>query len=344
MTRRTTAALLVTLVTLGAAGTAAAILGREKEPEPTPDGPAATTTVRRQTLAEQIKIDGSLGYGDPAPMRSGATGTVTWLPKETATIRPGGTLLRVDNRPVVLLGGVLPLYRPLAPGTEGPDVRQFERNLRAFGYDGFTVDDEYTASTAQAVRRWQERLGLPRTGTVTTSWAVVAPGSIRIAELKVRIGDPGTGAVLTYTGTAAVVTVKAPAADAAWAAPGVKVSVALPGGKQASGKVKHVGARATGAEGEDPTVPVTIALTGRPDTGGPRESPVEVTYTGRQRNDVLTVPVPALLALADGGYGLQVVENGTSRYLAVQVGMFAEGRAEVSGSGLAEGMTVGMPA
>ncbi|GLW27445.1 peptidoglycan-binding protein [Actinoplanes regularis] len=342
MTRRT-AVLLITLATLGGAGTAAVFLSRGKEPAPASERPAAITTVRRQTLAEQIKIDGNLGYGEPVPMRSGATGTVTWLPKEGATVSRGGTVVRVDDRPVVLLNGVLPLYRPLAPGTEGQDVLQFERNLSALGHGGFTVDDQYTASTAAAVRSWQKRLGLPRTGTVTTSWAIVAPGTIRIAELKARIGDPGTGAFLSYTGAGPVVTVKAPAADAAWAEPGAKVSVALPGGKRVSGRVRHVGTKVTGAQGEDPTVPVTISLTGHPDTGDPHESPVEVTYTGRKRDNVLTVPVPALLALADGGYGLQVVEGGTSRYLSVHVGMFAEGRVEVSGTGLAEGMTVGMP-
>ena len=42
-------------------------------------------------------------------------------------------------------------------------------------------------------------------------------------------------------------------------------------------------------------------------------------------------------------YGVQVVEDGLPRYLAVKVGMFAGGRAEVSGAGLTDGMTVGMP-
>jgi hypothetical protein len=38
-----------------------------------------------------------------------------------------------------------------------------------------------------------------------------------------------------------------------------------------------------------------------------------------------------------------VVEGSTWRYLPVKVGMFADGRAEVSGAGLAADMTVGMP-
>jgi len=331
-------AAVAAVVTLGAT---ALVLRDRDDPPPAAAGPPATTTVRRQTLAESVTVDGELGYGAPVPMKSSATGTVTWLPKEGSTIKRGGTVLRADNQRVVLVNGVLPIYRPLSPGVEGPDVLQFERNLEALGYDGFTVDDEYTSATADAVRRWQKKLKLPRTGTVDTSWVLVATGTIRVAELKVRVGDPATGPVLTYTGAGSVVVVDAKADDAGWATPGAKVSVALPDGKKAAGTVRHVGAKATAKDGDDPTVPVTIALK---NPGALRESPVEVTYTGEQRKNVLTVPVAALLALAEGGYGLQVVENGASRYLPVKVGMFADGRAEVSGAGLADGMTVGMPA
>ena len=54
------------------------------------------------------------------------------------------------------------------------------------------------------------------------------------------------------------------------------------------------------------------------------------------------VPVGALLALAEGGYGLQVVGGGTPGVIAVTTGLFADGRVEVSGPDLREGMTVGM--
>ena len=59
---------------------------------------------------------------------------------------------------------------------------------------------------------------------------------------------------------------------------------------------------------------------------------------------MLTVPVAALVALREGGYGVEVVEGDQPRIVAVKTGLFANGRVEVTGDGLAEGMKVGMPA
>jgi multidrug efflux pump subunit AcrA (membrane-fusion protein) len=70
---------------------------------------------------------------------------------------------------------------------------------------------------------------------------------------------------------------------------------------------------------------------------------VNVTFTAAERKDVLTVPIVALVALAEGGYGVEVVEGSRSLYVKVTTGLFANGRVEVTGEGLREGMTVGTP-
>jgi membrane fusion protein, multidrug efflux system len=71
---------------------------------------------------------------------------------------------------------------------------------------------------------------------------------------------------------------------------------------------------------------------------------VTVTLTASSASDVLAVPVAALLALAEGGYGLEVVQDGVGRVVAVQTGVFADGKVEVSGDGVVEGAVVGVPA
>ncbi|MBL8596355.1 MAG: hypothetical protein JNL14_01305, partial [Devosia sp.] len=61
------------------------------------------------------------------------------------------------------------------------------------------------------------------------------------------------------------------------------------------------------------------------------------------REDVLSVPVAALLARPEGGFAVEAVDDGQSLLVAVTTGLFAAGRVEVSGEGIAEGMLVGVP-
>jgi membrane fusion protein, multidrug efflux system len=58
---------------------------------------------------------------------------------------------------------------------------------------------------------------------------------------------------------------------------------------------------------------------------------------------VLAVPVTALLALASGGYAVEVPEGEGTRLVAVEVGLAADGWVGVSGDGLRTGTTVVVP-
>ncbi len=358
-TRRRRALLVgAALVTFAVAGAATLGLGGRGEgaPDPARTGPAATATVTRQTLVKAVTLAGVLGYGRATPLTSTATGTVTWLPEVGATVARGGVLLRADEQPVLLLYGFLPMYRPLTVDTEGADVRQFERNLAALGYTGFTVDEEFSASTARAVRRWQRDLDLPETGTVDRERVVYAPDRVRIAERLVRVGAAATGDVLSYTGRTRLVTVSAEPGEASWATKGARVTVRLPTGTSVPGQVSAVGTPAAGVGGDQPAasaqqsgagagqVEVTISVADQKALGVLSGAPVDVRYVAQERKNVLTVPVDALLALAEGGYGLEVVEAGQPRIVPVKPGMFADGRVEVTGDGLTEGLVVGVPA
>ncbi|RZT81623.1 multidrug efflux pump subunit AcrA (membrane-fusion protein) [Micromonospora violae] len=315
--------------------------------------PPATATVTRQTLADSETADGELGYGTTRTATAKLSGTITGLAATGSTVRRGKALYLVDNEEVVLLYGGLPAYRTLAPGVEGADVAQFERNLEALGYTGFTVDDEYTGATADAVREWQEDLGLPETGRVEPGRIVYADREVRVASQIADVGDltqPGQ-AVLTYTGTSRVVTVELDVDDQRLAKRDAKVSVKLPDGRAVAGTISTVETvvqpGSTGANGQsgdaETKIEVTVAVTDPKALTGFDQASADVTFTVAERRDVLTVPVAALLALAEGGYGVQVVEGGASRILAVTTGLFADGRVEVTGTGVTEGATVVMP-
>jgi membrane fusion protein, multidrug efflux system len=310
--------------------------------------PPESAKVTRQTLVDSQTEQGELGHGAAAALSGRIAGTVTALPATGATVNRGQALYRVDNTPVVLLYGSLPAYRALAPGTEGEDVTQFEENLRALGYTGFTVDDEYSDATADAVQEWQEDLGLAQTGTVELGRVAYAAGPVRVDTVSASVGgaaQPGQE-VLGYTGATRLVTVELEVNDQRLARKDAAVTVTMPDGRAIPGKISEVETVVEPAQGEqeaETKLRVTVALGDQKAAEGFDGAVVDVVFTASQRPDVLTAPVAALLALAEGGYGLQVVDGGTTRIVAVETGLFAAGRVEVSGDGLAEGTTVGMP-
>ena len=344
------------------AGLALAWGSAAKEPAANPALPPATATVTRTTLVETKKVSGTLGYGDPVPISAAQTGTLTWIAPEGSTVKRGEPLFKLDERPVVALYGSLPLYRTLRAGVKGTDVKQFEENLSKLGYTGFTVDETYTAGTAEAARSWQADLGLTGTGAVEPGQLVVTPGAVRVAGHTARVGDlvggdsGGGGPVLSYTGTTRLVTVELEVADQALAIAGRKVTVKVPGRGAVEGEISQVGTVVTAPEpgsatpaasaspaASDARIEVTMTIANQDALGSLDAAPVDVDFVSDERKDVLAVPVSALLALAKGGYGVEVVDGATTRIVAVNTGMFAAGQVEISGEGIAEGVAVGVP-
>ncbi|MEU4577178.1 peptidoglycan-binding protein [Nonomuraea sp. NPDC023979] len=332
------AALLAAAVTAAALGFGGDATG----PAAAVRTPPATATVTRTTLTETKTVDGALGHGPATTVTAKAQGTITWLPAEGATITRGRAVYSVDADRRPLLYGAMPLYRTLQDGVEGADVKLLERNLAKLGYTGFDVDDAYTWATREAVENWQEDLGLDVTGRVEPGDVVVAGGPLRVAELKKALGDSAAGPVLTATGTTRRVLVDLDVADSHLVRKGMPATVELPDGTEVDGEVTAVGrvAEQSGdADDTATTVEVEVSVSGLKKTYD--SAPVEVTVVARQRENVLAVPVGALVALAEGGYGVQVVEGPATRYAAVETGMFADGQVEVTG--IAEGVTVAVP-
>ncbi len=314
-------------------------------------GPDATATVERGTISATDSWDGTLERGTPFTVKSNAGGTVTRLADQGTTVGRGDVMFRVDEQPVTLLSGVVPMYRDLGPGASGADVAQIETNLAELGYAGFTVDDDYTSSTADAVRTWQESIGAPPTGTVRRGDVIFAPAGGQVDTLRSEVGDvvaPGAP-VLDITGTDQVVNLEVDVDDLDRFAVDTQVTVLLPGGDKRTGTVSRTTVvevapdpMAEGAAATESVVQVEVALgenAPEPLVG----ASVEVVVAVDERTDVLLVPVNALLALAEGGYALEVVaDDGTTSLVPVETGLFAEGKVEVSSADIAEGTVVGV--
>lgn len=160
-------------------------------------GATGVATVERRTLVDSAIVAGTLGYADERSVVNRLAGTVTWLPSAGAVVGPGETLLRVDGAPVILMDGRVPAYRALRAGvSDGADVLQLERGLRALGHagSGLEVDRHWDAATTAAVERWQAARGLEETGEVQLGRVAFLPGTRRVTEQKVDVGTAGGNA------------------------------------------------------------------------------------------------------------------------------------------------------
>jgi peptidoglycan hydrolase-like protein with peptidoglycan-binding domain len=319
-----------------------------------------TAAVTRANLVDTEQDDGALGYDDQQTLRSGVRGVLTALPAEGATVRRGQTLYRVDDRPVTLLDGTLPLYRPLAAGVDdGPDVKQLEQNLDALGYgDGLVVDDHFTSATTDAVKAWQADRGLAESGSLDATQVVFVGHAVRVGEHKASVGDQvSAGAPVTaISSTTRVATVDLAADSASIARVGDKVDIELPSGRTVKGTITDVGKVAkaaptsggsngsSGSSGEA-TIMVTIRVDQPRATGDLDQTPVKVDFVTQRKRGVLAVPVTALVALAGGGYAVEVSDpaSNATHLVRVRAGLFAGGQVEVTGAGLRAGQRVVVP-
>lgn len=330
---------------------------------------ASTQAHNQQTLGQaqaavnqdQTALANAQALAAPVQATAGSGGTTyTGLPAVGAVIGHGQTLYSVDGRPVPLLYGSEAAHRVITTGVSGTDVQQLEQDLIALGFANSTnlvADGTFTGADAAAVKRWQAALGVPQTGTVQLGDVVFLPASVRVTALHVSPGSPVSvgGQIMDVTSANKVVTIPLNPALGYQVKQGDAVTINLPDGHtRVPGKVSNVGTVATQQNGNTtqnangaPQTTLNVTVTPSDPNAIPNldQAPVTVAITTQSARNVLAVPVNALLALAGGGYGVEVVEaNGQRRLVTVQTGIFDSSRAEVSGQGLSEGMTVVVPA
>ncbi len=126
---------------------------------------------------------------------------------------------------------------------------------------------------------------------------------------------------------------------------GDKVTVTLPDQQTTPGRISSVGSVAVAASSGS-TVAVDVSLSDPGATGRLDQAPVTVSIVSQSVDNVLAVPVNALVA-QPGGYAVEVAGAGNARRLVrVTTGLFDDqaGLVQVTGTGLAAGQRVVVPA
>jgi hypothetical protein len=348
--RRWAVAGVVVAVAVTGAAVALADSGSPGTKPTEPTFPISTATVERRSLVSQIEVAASLGYAGTYTAVNQAQGTLTMLPPAGQVVRQGRVLYRVSGKPVVLLYGPVPAYRSLSYGMSGRDVSELNAALVALGHATRSqLDSNYfSLTTGYALKRLQKRLGLTQTGELDLGQAVFLPAAARITgwvpgTVLGGLIQPGAP-VLSATSTTPVVSIKLDAAQQTEVKSGDKVTITLPSGRTTPGAVSSVGTVAT-TSGDTSTITVKVTPADPKATGGLDQAPVQVSIVTGRKNDVLVVPVSALLAQAGGGYAVEVTGTGGNHLVKVTPGMFdgADGLVEVTGSGLAAGQRVVVP-
>jgi uncharacterized membrane protein YgcG len=374
------------IVVIAAAGAGYYELRQLHDNAPAPAANTDSTALKpvtRQSLSEQTSVDGTLGYSGsytivvPSASSGGGSssgGTFTWLPADGQVVSQGQRLYSVENSPVVLLYGSVPVYRSLSEGMTGTDVQQLNSDLVALG-DASKADldpssDYFSSETATALEKLQSNLGLTQTGILPVGQAVFQPSAVRVSDVAATLGAPVRPGTPVLTGTSD--TRQAVAQVAPTQLPdvgvGAEVSITLPNNQTTPGVVTSIGTTASstssgsssgsggsgssgsgsssgGSNAPATTVDVDIRLTHPAAAGTLDQAPITVNITTGTVNDVLAVPTDALIS-EPSGYGVEVAgRHGTRHIVPVSLGLFddALGLVQVAGKGLAAGQQVVVP-
>jgi peptidoglycan hydrolase-like protein with peptidoglycan-binding domain len=280
----------------------------------------------------------------------------TMLPEAGAVIRRGQPLYGIDGEPTLLLYGSVAAWRAFRPGMPpGRDVAELNRNLGALGDGRGLAGNVFSTATERAVRALQAAHGQAQTGVLPLGSVVFAAGPLRVASVTPTVGQAvQAGPVLSTTTTRHQVVIQLDAAQQSQIRVGDRVDVTLPDNSTTPGVVSNVGKVATvpsssqadNGGSSTPTIEVDVRLLHEAAAGSLDQAPVSVAITTGSAGSVLAVPVNALLALAGGGYAVEVAgAGGSHRLVGVALGLFddADGLVQVSGAGLHAGQHVVVP-
>jgi hypothetical protein len=408
-------ALAACLVAIGAGAATLVAHGSGTRVTPAKMVPLGTATVHRGDLIETQRYRGRLSYPPRGSAHLSGPGTVTSLPHAGQMLTEGASIASVDDRPVGVLFGTTPLYRPLgtanttsaqlavrlaradllaaqaallqtqSPDAErgglgggggsseseaagvavssaraarvaqtqvsvdearerllgaeralsqvrapqrGPDVALVAGDMAALGYyRGFT--DSWNAALQDAVRLWQDHIGAPPSGDIDPDDVLVVSGAARVTGVQGGLGDAPSAVTISLSSPSRLATFRLRNGVPGRLARGRRVRLSAAGAAGAG--------RVVSVKTNDGSAVVQVAFDQSSALARVASTVVSMSVRTASRRDVLTVPTQALLALASGGYALQLPDG---RLLGVRTGVVQGGDIEVSGRSVYGGLRV----
>jgi hypothetical protein len=235
-------------------------------------------------------------------------------------------------------------------GDMGEALRSAEEQLTVAKAERKALNEPLdTSAQSLTVTNAQEDLAKARETLAEAGLNTVSPRdilmvgaeSIRVDSVKAQLGLAADGAVIGWTETVLYGRVDLTEAQRSRVSTGSPVTVTLPSGNELPGVIGDITNATTNPQTfemipararidiEDQAALADIGL-----------ATVTVSLIENETEDTLVVPVTALMALAEGGYCVEL-EDGT--LVPVEVGLIADTRAEIRSSALTEGLSVVIP-
>jgi hypothetical protein len=226
-----------------------------------------------------------------------------------------------------LIGAQRALRQAQAP-EQGADVALVAGDMAALGYDRGSTD-RWNVALQEAVGQWQDHIGATPSGDIDPDDVLVVSGAARITGVEGRLGDAPSTVTISLSSPTRVAAFRLRNGVPAALTRGRRVKLS------ARGEVTT--GRVTSVNTSDRSAIVQVAFDQSSKLARTGSTRVTMSVTTADRRNVLTVPTQALLALASGGYALQLPDG---RLVAVRTGIVQGGDIEVSGRGVRRGLRV----
>lgn len=322
----------------------------------------STDVVTRGTLEGETTAVGTLHYADRYKFRGAFEGVVTKLPTPGTTLTQGDMIHQIGDEPSYLMHGNTPAWRTFEPDmSNGEDVTQLETALQQLGYFTGEPNSHYDWLTRSAIQKWQKDNDLVQNGILPLGRVVFAPEDLRVGTMIARVGDRANAEtdLFNVSSTRQIVSANLKLSDQKLGVVGNSVKLRLPGGetttgtisavepptdKSAAGDQKNSDSSQDSGSDKERIIPITVTPDDPEATKNLQEASVTLGLISEKRENVLSVPLSALIALTPDQFGVEVVnDDNTTRKVPVTTGLFAGDRVEVTSDELSENQRVVVP-